>query len=240
MDGPAVSPAGDGRVLPWRQLLAALVAVSAALTLTSYVTLELVDHRFFQVGGGGHAYLNVGVEGNIPTWWSASVLVAGATVTVMLAWLLRSQRLAGVWPTAAIAALLLAFSLDELVALHEHLHRVGRLLVSAETLPFVWLAVGIPLALGVGVVAVLLARRVPAAVRPLLLGGLAVFFTGAVGLELVGSQLHGDGGVQSPAAVAVYHLEELLEMTGAALMAVAPLRAVRVTGPGTTLRVAVS
>lgn len=237
MDDP--SRASDGRALPWQRLLAILVAISALLTLLSYLTLELVDHPFFAVGGMGHAYLNVGVEANVPTWWSASLLTVGGAVTVVLAWLLHSEGRSGTWSTVSIAALLLAFSLDELVELHEHLHRIGSRLVSAETLPFVWLAVGIPLALAIIVAVVVLARNLPAATRPLVVGGLAVFFAGAIGLELVGGELAARGGIETPEAVAVYHLEELLEMTGAALMAVAPLRALRVTRShsGTTFHV---
>lgn len=228
------------RALPWRPFLLGAAGVSLLLVLASYLTLEVLDHPFFAVGGMGHAYLNVGVEANVPTWWSGTVLAVAAATLLLLAWLLRTDGRPGVWPTVAIAALLLAFSLDEMVSIHEHLFRVGRLLVSAQTLPFVWLAVGIPLALAIIVVVGLLARGLPSATRPLLLAGLLTFFAGAVGMELVGSQLHPTRGVESPLAVAVYHVEELLEMLGAALMAVAPLRAVRVTpgAPGITLHVA--
>ncbi|MCM3661040.1 hypothetical protein M3148_08555 [Georgenia satyanarayanai] len=235
----ACEPA-SGRALPWHVVLAVLAAVSVALVAVSYVTLVLMTHRFFQVGGGGHAYLNVGVEANVPTWWSVTMLTVGATLMLLLAWLLHGERRGGAWVCVAIGVLLLGFSLDELASLHEHLHRVGGLLVSAQTLPYVWLAVGVPLALGIVVVVVLLARRIPRAVRPLLLAGLATFFAGAVGMELVGSQLVATAGEHSTAVVAAYHLEEGLEMVGAALMAVAPLRALRVdrSTPGTVLIVA--
>lgn len=238
-DDTAVAPAADARALPWRPVLAVAVSGSLLLVAVSYLTLELVAHRFFQVGGGGHAYLNVGVEANVPTWWSAAMLAAGATVLLLLAALLRAERRAGVWATVAIATLLLAFSLDELASLHEQLYQVGRLIVSSETLPYVWLAVGIPLALGVLVVAVLLARRIPPAARSFLLLGLACFFAGAVGMELVGSQLVGSMGEESAAVVAAYHVEEGLEMVGSALMLVAPLRAARVgrTAQGVVLTV---
>ncbi|WP_413451006.1 hypothetical protein AA0Y32_01080 [Georgenia phoenicis] len=241
MPEPAdVLPATDDRTLPWRGVLGVLVGVSLAFVAISYITLELVPHRFFQVGGGGHAYLNVGVEANVPTWWSAGMFVAAATLLLLLAALLRAENRAGAWATAAIAAILLAFSLDELASLHEQLYQVGRLIVSSETLPYVWLAVGIPLAIGVLVVAVLLARRIPAAARPLLLAGLATFFAGAVGMELVGSQLLDGHGPEGSVVVAAYHLEEALEMLGAALVVVAPLRTVRVgrTAQGVTLTVA--
>ncbi len=239
MDDPTRTATG-GPVLPWRAFLLGACGISVLLVLASYLTLEVIDHPFFNVGGMGHAYLNVGVEANVPTWWSGTVLAVGAATLVLLAWLLRTDGRRGVWPTAAIAALLLAFSLDEMVSIHEQLYRVGRLVVSAETIPFVWLAVGIPLALAIIAVVVLLARGLPAATRPLLLAGLLTFFAGAIGMELVGSQLHPTHGVQSSLAVVVYHVEELLEMIGAALMAVAPLRAVRVTpaAPGITLHVA--
>ena len=240
MDHPTATPDTDGRALPWRTFLGVLAAGSLLLVLASYVTLELLDHPFFAVGGMGHAYLNVGVEANVPTWWSGTVLAVGGASLLLLAWLLRTDRRPGVWPTLALAALLLALSLDEMVSIHEQLYRVGRLVVSAETIPFVWLAVGIPLALAVVVVVAVLARGLPRATRPLLLAGLLTFFAGAIGLELVGSQLHPTHGVQAPLTVAIYHGEELLEMLGAALMAVAPLRAVRVTEahPGVTLSVA--
>ncbi|GAA4434164.1 hypothetical protein GCM10023169_41440 [Georgenia halophila] len=216
------------RSVPWRGPLAVLAAVSLILVAVSWVSLELVAHPFFEVGGGGHAYLNVGVEGNVPTWWTIVMFVGGALGFVFVGVLYRSLGQASGLSWWFVGALLLLLCLDEDTGLHERLHEPARLLASPQDVPFVWLILGVPLALAVIITVIAAARRIARQTRTLLLAGLGLFFVGAVGLEGVGSQLHATGLGESSWLVAAYHAEELFEMLGVAVMAVAPLRAVRI------------
>ncbi|MCK6211798.1 hypothetical protein KZX45_14710 [Georgenia sp. EYE_87] len=217
-------PAPTG--LPWRGVLLVLCAGSLLLVASSWVTLELVTHPFFQVGGGGHAYLNVGVEGNVPSWWSVAMLVAGGAAFLAAGWLSRATGHGRVLTWWSVGAILVLFALDEGTMLHEKLYEPAQRFASTDDIPFVWLVLGVPLAVAVVAVFLLLARGLPRSTRQLLAVGIVVFFAGAVGLEAVASFMHTRGAGQSAALVAIYHAEELLEMLGAALIAVAPLRAV--------------
>ena len=204
-------------------LLVVLAAVSVALTALSYLGL-VSGHPLFVSGEAGHRLVDVGTEANIPTWWSATLLSLGAAGC--LARGARRDPLDSPGSTGfawfACAAGLAALSLDELASIHELLFVAGDRLAPGA-FAFSWLVIGIPLALALAAGAVLVARRLPRRARALLLGGLAVFLIGAVGLEWLGSELTARDAYGTRLGVAAYHLEELAEMLGAALMCLSPL-----------------
>lgn len=221
-----VGAPADG--VPWPAVLLALTLGSVVVVATSWVTLEFPPHPFFAVGGGGHAYLNVGAESNVPTWWSTAMLVTAGAGLAVVGWLSGVLDRGRPLPWLAVAGVVLALALDEAVEIHEQLYRPASAIASGANIPYVWLVLGVPLALAVVVTLLLLARRLPRPTRRLLGAGILVFFAGAIGMEGVGSMLQASGrGHESSLMVAAYHVEELLEMLGAGLLVVAPLAAVR-------------
>lgn len=200
-----------------RPVLLILAAVSVALVAISYLGL-VSGHPDFATGGQGHRLIDVGVEANIPTWWTSTLLALGAAGAVLLAGRPGPTRS----PWLACAAGMAALSLDELASILELLFAAGDALAPGA-FAFSWLAIGLPLAAALAVAAVLVARRLPARARVLLLAGVAVFLAGAVGLEWVGSELTSRDAYGTRLGVAAYHVEELLEMLGATLMCLSPL-----------------
>lgn len=216
------------RELPWRAVTLSLIALSLAVVAVSLAVPPLTGRPYDDYDGWLRHYLDVGREGNFPTWWSASLhLLAAAAFTVVGLIYLRTTRSSGLaW--LLFALMLLAFSADEASLIHDRARHLTNLLAPENDLDdgYAWLGVGIPVALGVLLVAGLSARRLPVRPRRLLLLGTGIFLLGAVGMEIVHSEVspHLEIGF---VWVAIYHLEELLEMVGVSVILAAPLAAVR-------------
>ena len=86
---------------------------------------------------------------------------------------------------------------------------------------------GVPVAVGAVVFLVVMIRGMPRLPRILLLTGLGVFFTGAVGVEVT-QVLTMDyiGGQYSWPHFALWHIQELLEKLGSSLLVAAAVAAV--------------
>lgn len=201
----------------WLGLAAVGVAVSGLLVLLSVGT-HLLAYRL-QLADPGSApiaalrWFDVNSERNVPTAWSASLLLGASVVAAALA--LRSTALVErAWLLVAAVAGFLA--LDESLELHERLGAAGAV-VSGDALHFAWVVPGALLAAAVGLVLLGGLRRQDRTVRRRLVVAGAVYLTGALVLETVsGLVLRHD--LPAEAYVAVTAAEELLEMTGACLL----------------------
>lgn len=160
-------------------------------------------------------WLDVGLENNVPTAWSALLLLT-------LAGRLWTRRALGrLWHAAALAAVLLA--VDEWVGWHEHLRVPGEHLRSVGVaLPtYAWVLPGAAVAALAVLAALPWLRSLPAQVRRRFLLALGVFCGGALGVEaLTGVVVHVGGSEQLWAHLT--SVEEALEMAGV-LLAVSAL-----------------
>ena len=101
------------------------------------------------------AFVNIGGEANLPTWWNASLLFLVTTLAATAAFTAAGRSIRVSWSVIAAAAAFL--SLDEAVALHERLARpLADARIWAMTYP--WLVLGVVVAL-VGSVVLILAGR---------------------------------------------------------------------------------
>lgn len=218
-------PDGALLPLPWRPTALVMGAVSGLLVLTSLVTRLAPPHPAFEAGGGAYRLLDVSGELNLPTWWSVALLLAAAVATLVLAVLQRANGRRAWSATVTLAVVVLVLSLDEGAAIHERLAVPG-----ADGLPLGgWLVVGVPLALATAGVTTWLARSLPPAVRRAAVAGMLLLLASAVGMEAVAVQLGRHGWAHSSLPVVlVSHVEELGEMLGATVLAVAPLRGLAV------------
>lgn len=233
-------PAGEQpalRPVRWYLPLIALVAVSLGLAALSYVTPTFGGgHPIYARDGEIGNYVNVDEEANLPTWWGTLLLAGGGLAYLGGAWVARATRARGTVAWTLVGVLLLAMSLDEATQLHENLARLEGLITTPFANDYAWLMIGIPLALAAVAIVLVSGVRLPLRTLGVLLLGFVVFFAGAVGLEAVQSV---DVSTLPEARAAVrYHQEEVLEMVGACLIAVAPLAGLLAgRGPGgVTLR----
>ncbi|SOC56027.1 hypothetical protein [Ornithinimicrobium cerasi] len=224
------------RELPWRRVAWTLAVLSLLLVLLSLAVPPALGLPYDDYDHWLRDFLDVGREGNVPTWWSSSLhlLAAGALTVVALVHRQAGRGTGAAW--AFFALLHLAFSADEATLIHDRARRLTTLV--APDHPFgdgyAWLGVGIPLGIAVLVAAVLAARGLPALPRRLVLLGLGVFFLGAVGFEI----LHAAVAPYLEVGftwVAIYHVEELLEMWGVVIVLAGALTGVRHRPAGATV-----
>ncbi|MFE7629013.1 hypothetical protein [Kocuria sp. NPDC057446] len=202
----------------WPRLLVWLVAGSVVLTLASLFAVWWAPTPPI------YHYVEVTSEVNLPMWWTVLLLIAGATLMLVVAASAASRRVALAWRVAAVIALLM--SLDDATMLHEKLGAIVERFWADIELTFTWVVLGVPIALVVVLLAWWAARRLPRVSGRLLLGGFVVFLGAAVGFELIAEAVLGTDPHWFLYRF-VYHLEEGLEMTGAALLVVAPLSDLR-------------
>ena len=229
-DKPLQHPAGHlNRPAPWKSVWLGLSAISVMLVLISaLMTPVVLDTVPEDRSSTLRNYFEVDNEGNLPAWWNSFMLLSAATLLFYASALWKWAGRAGWWRWAGIGLMFAAMSLDEATRLHERLARLYRLLFGEAPLEhYTWLMLGIPVALGAVVFLVVLVRGMPSQPRNLLIAGLAVFFTGTVGVELM-QVLTMDyiGGQHSWPHFALWHIEELLEKLGSALLVAAAVTAV--------------
>jgi hypothetical protein len=190
--------------------IAGLVTASA-LSAWAYASWPQV-HRAYRL-------FYVDFEGNLPTWWSAVILLACGGLAALLGSQAGSARRDWRW----LAFLFVAMATDEAASLHELLQPPLRAALDSPR----WLRY--PLILpGMVVAAVLVLRfhrfaaSLGATGRRLGWGAL-VFAAGALGLETVGGWFAPEAIGPNATYSLVVTLEEACEMTGAAMVLVALL-----------------
>lgn len=218
----------DSRPVNLRKLGWTVLGITVALNVASMAVPALIHHPLTRDRGEIQLYLDVFVEGNLPTWWSVGLLVIAAVVHAGVGVLARGR---GGWAWFVSAGMLGLLSLDDHTQLHERLDRIGRQLVSFERFPFYWLIPGALAGLFVAGALLLLAKRLTGAARWCVIGGCGLLLAGALGGELLQGLLIAQG-ESGPLYVLTYHAEELGENLGVLLMLVAAALSLRITrGP---------
>jgi hypothetical protein len=200
------------------------VAVSVALSAASLVAVLALGPSLREL----RLFLDVLVEDNLPTWWSAALLLVAAMAHAVVAVVGRATgvRVAGYWfITAAVLTLL---ALDDHTQLHERTEVIGRILVEAESYPFLWLVPGAVAGAAVAATMVFIAVRSPRRTRRLLLAGVVLLLFCALGLEFI-QGLFMAAGEEGAAFALSYHIEELGENFAALLMMAAAVSTLEVT-----------
>jgi hypothetical protein len=196
------------RVLGMAALL--LVITSVGGQLTAYLT------------GHEHAYglvrlFNVEAEGNIPTAFSAFLLLFAALLLAVIAVLERTQNRSGALHWAVLSFGFLYMSADEAMSFHERWTGSVRNLWGDENLGifyFAWVIPGIAIVLVLALFFLRFTFRLSARTRLTFLIAATLYIGGAIGVELVGAQfaeLHGTGNLIYSMIATV---EESLEMGG--------------------------
>lgn len=198
----------------WPAALVVCVIISLIITLLSlFAVWWAPNDRVYH-------YLEVTSEVNLPMWWNVLLLIVAATLMFLVAANTPSRSAAFSWRLIAVIALLM--SLDDATMLHERLGVVVEHFLPDTGMTFTWVLLGAPIAAAVILVAFVASRRLQRTPARLLVSGFVVFLGAAVSFEFVA-----DHWIRIDAHWFVYrvtyHLEEGLEMVGAALMAMSPL-----------------
>lgn len=177
--------------------------------------------------------LDLDVERSVYTWFSQLLLAATAVLLANVGLsVVRADRFMGIG-FLVLATLVGLMSLDEALSLHE---KVGEVLSGSVEAGgyggFIWVLPAAGLVLVALIAFIPFLRRLDGGVRRMLLLAAALFFAGALGLELVGAQLFaGSGGdVTSAAYRFAVVIEEALEGLGVLVAISALLRLRRKLG----------
>lgn len=214
-----------------------LTAVAGLLGLLSVAAIALLPEVETLV-----ALLHVGHERNLPAWYNSGLLllggVAAAAAAVAARRVGRSRPHVLGW--AGLAVLLGVMSLDELAGIHESLGRWLRPRVRAFVADNIgdlddrgsalvgttWLIPAFVVLVLLAIAAVWWWRGAAPRVRSWVVLGFGVLVSGAVGMEMVSAVVQDS----QAAYLAAMHVEEFLEMTGAALMLIGVLRGFTIGG----------
>ena len=224
------------RIEPGRFALALMLV--AIVLLIAHVTGAIASHGFHhqQVFGLVDSF-DMNVENNVPTFFSAFILVTSAVLLTVITSQSTADRYAGHWKWLVIIFAFMA--IDEDASLHELLiEPVRDLLPVAGPLYFAWV---IPYGLAVLVIGVLYLRFVwslTARTRGLFIGAGSLYLAGALGFESVGGwyfSLHGE--MEDLSYSLLVAAEEFLEMSGIILFIYALLDYLRDRLAGEPLRI---
>ena len=224
----AVRP--DRADVSWVRSAAPLLVASGGVVLLSLaVTVAAWRLQLAAPGSPPIAALqwfDVGSERNVPTAWSAGLLLASAVTAALLA---AQARSGSGWALVAVTCAVLA--LDESFELHERLGGLGAA-VADDRLHFAWVVPGAALAAVVGLVLLRRLRSQPLQVRRRLVVAGAVYLAGALVLETVSGTALRSYGAGGKVYTLVISAEEGLEMAGASLLLAALVLQLRHLKPG--------
>ena len=168
---------------------------------------------------------NLHVEGTVPAWFSAALLL-----TIGFTWFQRADlpdvRAAGdTWRYRLLAAAFFYVSCDESIGLHElAIDPIRSAFNLGGALYYAWI---VPAVVLLATFALLLwpivPRMTPALRRSALLAG-GIYLTGAIGMEMVGGLLRDGGDNTGAAYLLASTVEELLEIIGLLVMVTALTR----------------
>lgn len=202
-----------------RSLFLGLTYTTAGLTLTNLILLMVSWITGSTRMMGFMALFRVGKESNIPTWYSALLLLLAAALlhTIALGKQASSGRHASHWRVLSIVFLLM--SVDEASAVHERIGElIGRLIPLQVLVDYGWAVPGIALAGVVGLSFTRLVMSLPAETRNLFIVAGVLFLGGASGMELISLKWGHAHGMETISYQLLTVIEEFLEMMGVVVL----------------------
>jgi len=161
--------------------------------------------------------LNVNLEANLPTYFSALVLLGDA---ILLAFIAYGSKAIGerFWHWIGLSAIFVFISLDEMIQIHEQLRApMEALFNTSGLLYFAWFIPYIAIMLVVGIAYFKFMMSLPKQILKLFILAGVVFVFGAVGMEMLGGMHAEINGEDTLTYALMYSFEEFLEMSGAAI-----------------------
>lgn len=195
-----------------RHLLLAMAVVTLGFTALSLL-FEMLNHAARTGDGAGRMQLfDLDADQNVPTWYSASLLLICAVLLAAIAAVASGiHRL--YWGGLSVGFLYL--SADEAASIHEKVRPVlGGWLNAGSFTDYIWVVLYGPVAAVLTLAYLGFLRGLPSETRRLFLFSGLVYVGGALGMEVVGGLYASLYGTSNLAYFLLTHAEELLEMLG--------------------------
>jgi hypothetical protein len=152
-------------------------------------------------------------EASVPAWYSSAALLTAAVLLLLIARAARSSRDHRWRYWAALAALFVGLSLDEVAQIHELLIEPLRGRIDATGyLPYPWVMPGAIFALAVVLVFARFVLGLPRKTRALFVAAGLLFVSGGLGVEMISAGLDFERDPAQAGHVAAVTLQEGLEM----------------------------
>jgi hypothetical protein len=194
-------------------LLEVYIAIAGALALFSFVLAFVRTELDVDGVRGLQEYFDVDRESTIPAWLTSSLLLLAALATASLNRKLPPDRQSRYWHV--LAFVLLVMSADEAVAVHEEVgDQLDQLLDVGGALRYAWVIPAALIVLGLALTSRGAFRKLPRGTARTMLLGIALYLSGALLLEPLGSSLKEADDASALAVAAQATVEELLEMLG--------------------------
>jgi hypothetical protein len=239
---PAGPPAGESSPTTVT-IRPVTVAWTLGLAIAGLLVLHLVSQviRFglgYEYQMGFHDRVYLGGELNVPTWFSASVILLCGLVLLWIARATAIREAGDVRAWAVLGVIFVGLSMDEASAVHELFspmfagtmvalgERVGGIFVALGERGdrYAWVIPGTVATFVLGVIYLRFLWRLPARTRWLFVLAGAIFVSGALGFEMLGGRYAEIHGPRTIGFVALMTIEETLEMIGMSLFLYALLR----------------
>lgn len=161
---------------------------------------------------------NLDREGNIPTYFSASLLLFAALLLWIIGVMKKTSRAPYALQWTILAFTFLYLAVDEAGRIHELLNRPTKELLGNLTtgiLYFAWWVIpGVAIALVFGLLFLKFFLHLPLQIKLFVLLAAILYIGGAIGVELIGSRYAEQHGVENLTYNMITTLEETLEMAG--------------------------
>ena len=217
-------------LLRWLWLIAGVMLLGHVVTLYLYVE-HGVSREY-----GIPRHFDLNAEGNFASWYEAFPLLIAALLTLALAAHYRAERapMAGRW--GAMSALFLFMSIDEAAQLHDLFTGPVRrgLEIDFGVFYFAWLVPAVAFLAVCAWYFAPLIRSLPGAIRIRLLAAAAIYFGGAVVVEML-SGFAVEYGRKSTPYLTVLTFEETCEIVGLLIGVGALFRLLRTMQPRTVI-----
>ena len=205
------------------------LATAAVLFVLASAASQLTKHLVGPVRGQAVLMLfDADRESNLPTYFSAGLLLFAAALLGIIAVLQRRAGAPFGWGWAVLSLAFLYMSLDEGTSIHETvLERLARKVLGDPTIGvfyFAWVIPGIALVLAFAVVFWRFFFQLPRATKSRFLLAAALFLGGALGVELIGGHHASLHGVDNLTFSLIATVEESMEMVGVIVLIYALLK----------------
>lgn len=162
---------------------------------------------------------DLGLDGNIPTWYASASLLLCAALLFLIARTESGSRMKWKKHWYGLSGLFLCLSIDETSTIHE---RAGDALDQAIPifqglggfLYYSWVILGAAAVFLVSLIFFRFTLNLPARTRTIFVLAALVFVSGGLGVEMINAWIHNSYGTNTLAYTAMTVVEELLEMTG--------------------------
>lgn len=174
-------------------------------------------------------YFNFNVEGNIPTFFSAMLLLTASALLLVIAFQHRGTDHAKYW--WVLGSVFLFMAMDESAQIHEGVTRLVYLVTRTAQLPgyflYAWVMPYSLVVLGAGLFFFNFLLKLPFLIRNLFVAAGGLYIAGALGLEMLEGHYNIVYGYDNVYSSIFCTVEELLEMSGVILFIYALLICVR-------------